>query len=110
MDENSQIGGRRLQLADAFPASAPQALAVGALNAGCTAGRRGPLISLLAQLSDYRWDVVGYWLGREAGRGFRQADAACRRPGRRESTARRVYRPWRTGAGRRNPHDRHDRC
>ena len=69
-----------LALADAFPASerAPQALyalGIGAFNAEIYVQAVEILDRLQRTYPDYRWDAVGYWLGRsQAAAG--QADAA----------------------------------
>jgi len=69
-----------LALADGFPASerAPQALyalGVGAFNAQLYAQAAEVLARLQNAYPDYRWDAVGYWLGRsQAAAG--QSDAA----------------------------------
>jgi len=69
-----------MALADGFPASerAPQALyalGVGAFNAQLYTQAAEVLTRLQAAYPDYRWDAVGYWLGRsQAAAG--QSDAA----------------------------------
>lgn len=69
-----------LALADSFPASerAPQALyalGVGAFTAGLYSQAAEVLARLQSSYPDYRWDAVGYWLGRsQAAAG--QADVA----------------------------------
>ncbi|MFN3332212.1 MAG: tetratricopeptide repeat protein, partial [Caldilinea sp.] len=69
-----------LALADGFPASerAPQALytlGVGAFTAGLYSQAAEVLARLQSSYPDYRWDAVGYWLGRsQAAAG--QADVA----------------------------------
>ena len=69
-----------LALADSFPASerAPQALyalGVGGFNAQLYAQSAEVLARLQSAYPDYRWDAVGYWLGRsQAAAG--QSDAA----------------------------------
>ncbi|MCO5213237.1 MAG: transglycosylase SLT domain-containing protein [Caldilinea sp.] len=82
LDEGNQLEAAVdfLALADAFPASerAPQALyalGMGALNAELYPQAAEALDRLQRGYPDYRWDVVGYWLGRsQAAAG--QADAA----------------------------------
>jgi len=71
-----------LALADSFPASerAPQALyalGVGAFNAQLYAQAAEVLTRLQTAYPDYRWDAVGYWLGRsQAAAGQRDAARA----------------------------------
>jgi len=82
LDEGNQIEAAVdfLALADAFPASerAPQALyalGMGAFNAELYAQAAEALDRLQRSYPDYRWDAVGYWLGRsQAAAG--QEDAA----------------------------------